>query len=211
MVTWQSQLHFYWGAVRKSLKVTIQIPTDFQRGLVHRLQIAGHAEQQAQMGIYSIVNPAWDFQVQQNLNADLFSNYMATPTPFDGGSNNSTYTMVSGWNSTAWADAYSYVMSQVQSVFKNGQAYPDFIAWARIIRVEAMHRVSDIYGPIIYTHYGSVNADGSVTYDSQKDAYYAFFADLDSAITVLTPLRKVMRNPALLILIIRTVVVMLNG
>ncbi len=78
--------------------------------------------------------------------------------------------------------------------FDNGQAYPDFIAWARILRVEAMHRVSDIYGPIIYTQYGKVNADGSVTYDSQKDAYYAFFADLDSAITVLTPLAHRMRD-----------------
>ena len=153
-------------------------------------KLLGTPLQQAQMGIYSIVNPAWDFQVQQNLNADLYSNYMATPTPFDGGSNNSTYTMVSGWNSQAWADAYGFVMSQVKSVFTNGQAYPDFIAWARIIRVEAMHRISDIYGPIIYTHYGTVNADGSVTYDSQKDAYYAFFNDLDSAITVLTPLAQ---------------------
>jgi hypothetical protein len=53
-----------------------------------------------------------------------------------------------------------------------------------------MHRLSDIFGPIIYTHYGQVNADGSITYDSQKNAYYAFFADLDSSIAVLTPLAQ---------------------
>jgi hypothetical protein len=76
-------------------------------------------------------------------------------------------------------------------VLKNaGTTYPVFAAWAKILRVEAMHRLSDIYGPIIYTHYGQVNSDGSITYDSQKDAYYAFFNDLDSALAVFTPLAQ---------------------
>lgn len=150
-------------------------------------KLLGTPIQQIQQNIY-VINPAWNTQLQQNLIADIYSNYMATPTPFAGNANNSTYNLVSGWNTYPWDDAYGSVMSQVKSVFDNGQAYPDFIAWARILRVEAMHRVSDIYGPIIYTQFGKVNSDGSVKYDSQKDAYYAFFADLDSAITVLTPL-----------------------
>lgn len=56
------------------------------------------------------------------------------------------------------------------------------------MRVEGMHRVSDMYGPIIYSKYGQSNDDGSVSFDSQKDAYYAFFKDLDSAINVFTSL-----------------------
>ena len=142
---------------------------------------------QVQQNIY-VISPAWNTQLQQNLNADCYSGYMGTPTPFVGNANNTTYALQSGWNGFTWDDGYQSVMAQVKSVFDNGAAYPDFIAWARILRVEAMHRVSDVYGPIIYTQYGKVNADGSVSYDSQKEAYDAFFADLDSAITVLTPL-----------------------
>lgn len=160
-----------------------ELSTDFK--------LLGTPLQQAQFGIYSVVNPAWDVQLQQNLISDVYSGYMGSPTPFIGNQNNMTYALVDGWNGTPWSDAYNYVMQPVQSVFKNaGTQYPAFIAWARILRVEAMHRVSDIYGPIIYSHYGQVNADGSVTYDSQKDAYYEFFADLDSAILVLTPLAQ---------------------
>jgi hypothetical protein len=149
-------------------------------------KLLGTPLQQVEQNIY-VVNPAWNTQLQQNLIADIYSNYMATPTPFDGNQNNSTYALVAGWNTYPWDDAYGSVMSQIKSVFTNGQGYPQYIAWARILRVEAMHRVSDIYGPIVYTQYGVTNADGSVTYDSQKQAYYAFFADLDTAITVLTP------------------------
>ncbi len=150
-------------------------------------KLLGTPLQQVQQNLY-VVTPAWNTQLQQNLIADVFSSYMGTPTPFASNQNNTTYALVAGWNGYPWDDAYGSIMAQVKSVFDNGAAYPDYIAWARILRVEAMHRVSDIYGPIIYTRYGIVNADGSVSYDSQKTAYYAFFADLDSAISVLTPL-----------------------
>lgn len=47
------------------------------------------------------------------------------------------------------------------------------MAVATIIKVAAMHRVTDTYGPIPYSKIGK---DGSITtpYDSQKDVYYQF-------------------------------------
>jgi hypothetical protein len=154
-------------------------------------RLLGDPLKQAQQNIY-VYNPAWNAQLQENLNADLFSGYMTPPTPFGGTIvNNPTYALNDGWNTYPWDDAYNGVMAPTKSVIDNAKtSYPAFVAWARIIRVEAMHRVSDIYGPIIYTKYGTVNADGSVSYDSQKDAYDAFFSDLDSAITTLTPLAQ---------------------
>lgn len=153
-------------------------------------KLLGTPLQQVQQSIY-FVTPAWNTQLQQNLIGDVYSGYMCPPTPFANNINNMNYALVDGWNTFPWDDAYGSVMPQVKSVLLNaGDKYPAFYAWAKILRVEAMHRVSDIYGPIIYTHYGQVNSDGSVTYDSQKDAYYAFFADLDSAITTLTTLSK---------------------
>ncbi len=154
-------------------------------------RLLGDPLKQAQQNIY-VFNPAWNAQLQENLNADIYSGYMTPPTPFGGTIvNNPTYALNDGWNTYPWDDAYNGVMAPTKSVINNAKtSYPAFVAWARIIRVEAMHRVSDIYGPIIYTKYGAVNTDGSVSYDSQKDVYYAFFDDLDSAITTLTPLAQ---------------------
>ena len=58
-------------------------------------------------------------------------------------------------------------------------------AIAMIIKVAAMSRVTDTYGPIPYTQIG---VDGRVTvpYDSQETVYNAFFDELDEAIATLS-------------------------
>jgi hypothetical protein len=143
--------------------------------------------QDAQKNIY-VNSPAWITQLQQNLLGDVYSGYMMPPTPFRGNSNNMTYDLVDGWNTWAYQPAYSNVMlpiSKVEAVTKTSA--PEIYAMAKIIKVEAMHRVSDIFGPIIYTKYRQVNADLSVDFDSQQAAYNAFFADLNEAIVILTP------------------------
>ena len=60
--------------------------------------------------------------------------------------------------------------------------FPEFLAWLKILRVTAMHRVADTFGPIIYTKFGQVNADGSIEFDCLDVAYDAFFQDLSDAI-----------------------------
>lgn len=158
-------------------------------------RLLGEPLKQVQLNIY-VATPAWNTQLQQNLLGDCFSGYMCSATPFANNINNLSYALVDGWNGFPWDDAYGSVMAPINGVVKNaGTQYPAFIAWAKILKVEAMHRVSDIYGPIIYSKYGQINADGSITYDSQKDAYYGFFADLDSAITTLTPLAQSNATP----------------
>jgi len=149
-------------------------------------RIYGDPLVQAQLNIY-VSTPAWNTQLQQNLIGDVYSGYMCPPTPFANNINNMNYALVDGWNTFPWDDGYNLVMAPIaQSLRYAGTKSPEFYALAKILRVEAMHRVSDIYGPIIYSNYGKVNADGSVSYDAQKDAYYAFFKDLDSSITTLT-------------------------
>lgn len=146
----------------------------------------------AQQNIYA-VTPAWVTQVQQNLNADVYSGYMMPPTPFAGNNNNMTYALVDGWNSWAFIPGYDQVMlplSKNEAITAESASLQDFYAVTKILKVEAMHRVSDIFGPIIYTKYKQVEADGSVSYDSQQEAYNAFFADLKIAIDALTPLAQ---------------------
>ena len=125
------------------------------------------------------------YQIAQNLNADIFSGYMGTPTAFNGGQNNSNYKITASWDNATFSVGFGTVMAawyQVQT--RAAQAVPDYYAVANILKVEAMHRVTDVYGPLPYTRYGA--GGFSVPYDSQDTIYNAFFSELDSAIATLS-------------------------
>lgn len=127
----------------------------------------------------------WPFQLTQNLNADMFSGYMHDAKPHNGGSHNSDYNLQDGWNSAMWGHTYAYIFPQIhQSEITTRDSYPGFFGITKILKVEVMHRVTDYYGPVIYTHF----ADASMNYkpDTQKDVYQAFFNELDTAVTTLS-------------------------
>ncbi|WP_106831670.1 SusD/RagB family nutrient-binding outer membrane lipoprotein [Parabacteroides pacaensis] len=127
----------------------------------------------------------WPYQIMQNLSADMFSGYMHDYKPHNGGSSNSDYNLQDGWNGTFWGYTYSYVFPQIKkSEDSTRLSYPAFFGVTKILKVETMHRVSDYYGPIIYTHFGERNKD--YLPDTQQEAYYAFFNDLDTAVYVLS-------------------------
>lgn len=121
------------------------------------------------------------YQLQQNLNADVFSGYMMSPTPFNGGLNNLNYFMMNGWNGEPFKVGYLNIMSPIAKLRNNGvdTSFPSVWAVAQIVKVAGMSRVTDIYGPIPYSRAGSSKTD--VPYDSQQDVYNRFFLELDSA------------------------------
>ena len=126
----------------------------------------------------------WTFQLMQNLTADMFSGYMHNYYPYNGGFGNTVYNLNNGWNSAMFNYTYGYIMTEIKrSEDLSRDVLPTFYAITKILKVEIMHRVSDFYGPIIYSRFGD-SATG-VMPDSQKDAYYAFFADLAEAIEIL--------------------------
>ena len=130
-------------------------------------------------------SPAWSYQLQQNLNADVYSGYLTNPRPFVAGANNTTYSLVSGWNNFIWSVPYSNVMNNVKSISDlTKEDFPTLHGTALILKVAAMHRVSDVFGPIVYSNFGDLTNPG--VYDSQQEAYNAFFADLDTAVANLT-------------------------
>ncbi len=130
-------------------------------------------------------DPAWVYQLQQNLNADVYAGYMTNPRPFVAGANNTTYALVSGWNNFIWSVPYENVMGNSKKISKlAAESYPTLNAVNLILRVEAMHRVSDVFGPIVYSNFGSI--DNAGVYDSQQAVYTAFFTDLDTAVAALT-------------------------
>lgn len=128
----------------------------------------------------------WEFQLIQNLNADMWSGYMATPTNFQGGVSNITYNLPSSatWNDNCWNYTYNDVMTgQLQITEKckeiDYEMYGHFDAINTVLRVFAMSRLADQYGPIIYSKYGETKTGG--TYDSAQDVYKIFFQELTEA------------------------------
>ncbi len=159
-------------------------------------QIVGGRFSEVLRNIYTFT-PAWVTQLQQNLIGDVFSGYMMPPTPFEGNSNNMTYDLVPGWNEWPWNVAYQSIMAplRIADAEAEKRGFNNFLAWSKICRVATMHRVTDIYGPIIYTRFGET--DVTDNYDCQENVYDAFFKDLDDAIDMLTPLAKELENPDL--------------
>lgn len=136
----------------------------------------------------------WPFQLIQNLNADMFSGYMHDAKPLNGGSNNSDYNMQDGWNSAMWTHVYSYIFPQIyQSENATRDTHPALFGITKILKVEVMHRVTDYYGPIIYRHFA--NAEKHYQPDTQKEVYYEFFNELDSAVVALIGYIEENRNP----------------
>lgn len=132
---------------------------------------------------YNYNNTDWEFQLQQNLGADVFSGYMMSPNPFSTGITNFNYGLREGWNGTAFTVPYNNVMAPVTELARLGarKDAPDFWGIALILKVEAMHRVTDVYGPIPYSKYGASST--AAAYDSQEEVYSAMFKDLDTALT----------------------------
>lgn len=125
----------------------------------------------------------WQYQIQQSLQADGWSGYMITPVPF-GDFNNYDYALNAGWNGYAWERAYVDIIANLYKVEQRAKGkYDQFYAWSLIIKAVQMQRITDMYGPAVYSKYG---AEGAVLYDSQKDIYTQMFKDLDFAVTELT-------------------------
>ncbi len=143
----------------------------------------------AQQGIYFNYDfgkgKNWPYQIMQNLNADMFCGYMMDFKPLNGGTNNSDYNLQDGWNGTNWLYTFAYTLPQLKKAEDSTRVdYPALYGVVKILKVETMHRISDIYGPIVYRSFGQEG--GNCTPDTQQEAYSQFFADLDTAIELLS-------------------------
>jgi hypothetical protein len=136
-----------------------------------------------------ILLTAWPYQIYQNLQGDIWSGYMATPSGFANG-NNPQYKLNGGWNKEHWDNAYRGVMANALKIKQQAEGkYDEFYYVSLIIKVQAMHRIADIYGPCVYSTYGTPNTTVFL-YDSQENVYKQMFTELDKAIVGLTPIAK---------------------
>src|SRR5690606_5817292 len=104
---------------------------------------------QAQRAIIS--ENVGEYQVSINLTSDAYGGYFAAEAPFVGNANNLTYALVPGWYSSLWVDRYIRAMNplyRVETITRTDENMQDIFAFAKVLKVAAMHRTSDKVGPI---------------------------------------------------------------
>lgn len=138
--------------------------------------LIGQAFAQAQYGTV-----AGQYQVGQNLYADVYAQYFAT-THINF--NSDQFMEVGAWTNIWFNYYYSTPATQLNFVEKyttdNNLALANAII--KVWKVIFYHRVSDYFGPVIYSEFG--NGQTSVPYDSQETVYKDFFRLLDEAVAV---------------------------
>lgn len=99
----------------------------------------------------------------------------------------STFNPEQGWLKSPFADPITSLYPQYRDML-NKTSDPVALALGKVLRVCAMHRVTDMYGPIPYSKMMDASNAGdnlAVAYDSQRDVYLAMLAELDEADAVL--------------------------
>lgn len=117
-------------------------------------------------------------QIEEDLAHDNFVRHLGTPTPFVGGDNNTTYAPT--WFHPYWNRIYNNVMSPAAQVIKQADegGYEVFSAWAKLLQIYGVSKVTVYYGPVIYSNYG-ISGQANI-YDSEPELYNNLFADLDA-------------------------------
>jgi hypothetical protein len=122
------------------------------------------------------------FQYAQNWCADLYVQYFALTTP---DAEADRYDFTDSWSGEAWLSFYSDCAPHIKAVeditAKNNNEVGN--AMAKILKVLAYSRITDHYGPIMYSAFG--NGELVVPFDSQESIYDDFFVQLDEAVSIL--------------------------
>ncbi len=110
-------------------------------------------------------------------------------------SNSGWANTISNYNATdGWTNVLLASDQCVPKVYSNLAELQDntddevVLAIAQVIKVAAMHRVTDTYGPIPYSNI-TTGGQLQVAYDSQETVFDTMFQELDDAIEVLTTYR----------------------
>ncbi|MBC6491472.1 SusD/RagB family nutrient-binding outer membrane lipoprotein [Flavihumibacter stibioxidans] len=121
-----------------------------------------------------------DYQIAQNLFADLYAQYYATSATYFP---SDRYTIVSDWLPGHWLPQYTEVVPQLRTLLKETDAASAENALANIWWVWSFHRITDYYGPIPYFQAGEPL--NTIPYDAQDKIYDDFFKRLNASIDVL--------------------------
>ena len=135
----------------------------------------------AQTQYFGTWGDAGPHQLGRSLFSDIYAQYFQTThESFDS----DRFIEVGRWINGAYGEYYSDAAPQLKLVedYLNENNLELESAIAKVWKVHFYHRITDYWGPIIYSEFG--NGETSVAYDSQEEVYNDFFRLLDEAVTV---------------------------
>ena len=122
------------------------------------------------------------FQRSEDLFGNMYSGYFAGTQNWGGGANGTTYAISDEWKDAPFKSAFVEFLSSWNILRQKVDSTSVLFAVGEIVKVEAMHKATDMYGPLPYLKFGLTNP---VPYDSQQAIYESFFKELDHAIDIL--------------------------
>jgi hypothetical protein len=121
------------------------------------------------------------YQIDQNFIGDCYGRYMSISNKWDN--HFATFNAVEDWVGSPFRTLSDFYPAWIEVKNKTNGEGVNF-AWAQLLRVAKMQRLTDIYGPIPYSKI--TGSSITVAYDSQEEVYNHLFEDLDFAIDELT-------------------------
>lgn len=92
------------------------------------------------------------YQLADNLLGDSYAGYFGQAQDWDSGSNSTCYAFPTAkWKDEPYKQAYNNVMSSWNILRQKVDSASVVFALGEVVKVQAMHRVTDIYGPLPYT------------------------------------------------------------
>lgn len=151
------------------------------------MQRDGYAVKSALVGMANaVISP--DVNTTQFTEVLLGCSLCGYMAPAKDGWNNVTianYNPTDDWTNVLMAsDRIIPVVYTNYKTLKQVTDDPVILAVGEVIKVAAMHRVTDTYGPVPYSKIGQ-NGEINVPYDSQEEVYRTMFSELDAALEVL--------------------------
>ena len=156
-----------------------------EEDMTHDNLLTGGPFSQMQRGVFIVGKDlSGEYQISEMLQGDLFASYIAPITSWGYTSrHNDHYQLYPNWYNAAFTDAYTNIMLPWKQIYDNTDEVSPARAMATIVKVLAMQRITDMYGPIPYSQFG---VSASAAYDKQEDIYNQFFTEIADAIDVLT-------------------------
>lgn len=133
------------------------------------------------------------YQMTQSFIGDVYGRYFSV-SKAGWQSHFQTFNAPDNWLKFPMEDTYKYVgrsFFEVEKLAKNEDSFQHLYYFAKILRVTAFQRLTDMHGPLPYTKLRP--GDLAVEYDDQETLYNKMFEELEESINYLTEYYK--ENP----------------
>ncbi|MDR1720383.1 MAG: SusD/RagB family nutrient-binding outer membrane lipoprotein [Dysgonamonadaceae bacterium] len=130
------------------------------------------------------------YQFNENLTGQPYARYLTITKDVWNEQNFGVFNAPESWLNSVFNDQMVFVHSpwfELQRILKAEDKLDHYSwAWAELLRVAAIHRTTDMYGPLPYSALKQNRGDMHVAYDTQQAVYQGLFDDLNRAIDILT-------------------------